>query len=167
MKIVEGDLIEMGKNGDFDVIVHGCNCFHCMGAGIADTIAKEFPQAMMIDQSTLYGDENKLGTLSWTTLDRKPPLVIVNAYTQYEYTRNKVDVDYDALRECFKAIKKEFGGNGNRIGYPLIGAGLAGGDWNVISKIIDEELDGEDHTLVKFNGTYTNVKYDGLNREDI
>lgn len=29
-------------------------------------------------------------------------------------------------------------------------------------KIIDEELDGEDHTLVKFNGKYTNVKYKGL-----
>ena len=38
------------------------------------------------------------------------------------------------------------------IGYPLIGAGLAKGDWQVISKIIDTELAGTDHTLVKFAG---------------
>jgi hypothetical protein len=30
----------------------------------------------------------------------------------------------------------------------MIGAGLAGGDWEIISAIINEELYGEDHTLV-------------------
>ena len=30
------------------------------------------------------------------------------------------------------------------------GAGLAGGDWDTISSIINEELEGEDHTLVVF-----------------
>lgn len=157
MKIVEGDLIEMGKNGDFDVIVHGCNCFCCFGAGIADTIAKEFPDAMIMDQCTTQGDENKMGTCSFAVIG---DLTVVNAYTQYEYTHNKVDVDYESVRACFKAIKEAFGGK--RIGYPLIGAGLAGGDWNILSAIIDDELEGEDHTLVKFNGGYKNVKYDGL-----
>ena len=35
-----------------------------------------------------------------------------------------------------------------RIGYPRIGAGMAGGDWEIISSIIAEELEGLDHTLV-------------------
>ena len=47
-----------------------------------------------------------------------------------------------------KIVKHHF--SGKRIGYPLIGAGLAGGDWGAISAIIDEELAGEDHTLVEF-----------------
>ena len=38
---------------------------------------------------------------------------------------------------------------GKRIGLPQIGAGLGGGDWNIISKIIDEELQGENWTIVK------------------
>ena len=38
--------------------------------------------------------------------------------------------------------------SGKRIGYPKIGAGLAGGYWNIISKIIDKELEGENHSLV-------------------
>jgi O-acetyl-ADP-ribose deacetylase (regulator of RNase III) len=29
---------------------------------------------------------------------------------------------------------------GQRIGYPKIGAGLAGGDWEIIAAIIEEEL---------------------------
>ena len=49
-----------------------------------------------------------------------------------------------------KTVKQNFAGT--RIGYPLIGAGLAKGDWQVISKIIEEELEGEDHTLVEFVG---------------
>jgi len=40
--------------------------------------------------------------------------------------------------------------SGKRIAYPLLGAGLAGGDWDIISKIISKVLENEDHTLVKF-----------------
>lgn len=156
MKVIEGDLIKLAQEGEFDVIVHGCNCFCNMGAGIADTIAEVFPDAMLADQMTTLGDPTKLGTYSQATVG---DITIVNAYTQYKYTRNEVDVDYDALRECFASIAEEF--SGQRIGYPLIGAGLAGGDWDIISEIIEEELEGEDHTLVKFNGKYTNVKYKG------
>jgi len=49
-----------------------------------------------------------------------------------------------------RAVKKNF--SGKRIGYPLIGAGLARGNWEVIKKIIEEELSDENHTLVKFKG---------------
>ena len=43
-------------------------------------------------------------------------------------------------------IKQKY--TGKRIGLPKIGAGLAGGDWNVIQKIIEEELPGENVTIV-------------------
>jgi O-acetyl-ADP-ribose deacetylase (regulator of RNase III) len=32
--------------------------------------------------------------------------------------------------------------------FPKIGAGLGGGDWQKISTIIEQELAGEDYTLV-------------------
>ena len=47
-----------------------------------------------------------------------------------------------------QSIKREYGGQ--RIAYPKIGAGLAGGDWSIISAIIREELAGENHTYVEF-----------------
>jgi hypothetical protein len=45
-------------------------------------------------------------------------------------------------------VKQRFGGR--RIGYPKIGAGLARGDWALLARIIDEELAGEDHTVVEY-----------------
>lgn len=50
------------------------------------------------------------------------------------------------MRLVFAAIARDF--HGKRIGYPKIGAGLAGGDWSILAAIINEELAGEDHTLV-------------------
>ncbi len=148
MKHIVGDLIALANEGKFDVIIHGCNCFRKMGAGIALAIKGEFPAAYFADQMTKHGDKSKLGTYSSAVLEK---IVVVNAYTQYDYRRSsQPNVSYPAIREVFKKIKKEF--SGKRIGYPKIGAGLAGGDWNIISKIIDEELEGEDHTFVEFIG---------------
>jgi len=150
MKKIKGNLIEMGKNGQFDVIVHGCNCWNEMGAGIAKAIRENFPEAYQADQKTKPGDKNKLGTCtSATSQFGDHSLVVVNAYTQFNYQKEKdeVLVDYDAVRSCLRWIKENF--SGKRIGLPKIGAGLAGGDWEVISRMIDEELADEDVTLVE------------------
>jgi len=56
--------------------------------------------------------------------------------------------DYEALTLCMRKINHQY--KGNKIGLPLIGAGLAGGDWNVIEKIIEKELKDMDVTIVKF-----------------
>ena len=88
---VKGDLILAFKLDKFDGIVHGCNCFCNMGAGIAKTISKSFPSAFKADQTTDYGDRNKLGTYS--KVDTKHGLII-NAYTQYHYGFGKMNCDY-------------------------------------------------------------------------
>ncbi len=148
MKIVKGDLIELVLNNKFDVIVHGCNCFCVMGGGIAKTIKHKFPAAFVSDDVTRIGDLSKLGDFSYSVIkNNKNSFTIVNAYTQFTYWKKKVNTNYHALRRVFQKIKLRF--SGKRIGYPKIGAGLGGGNWNIISKIIDEELEGEDHTLVE------------------
>jgi O-acetyl-ADP-ribose deacetylase (regulator of RNase III) len=123
-----------------------------MGAGIALSVRHRFPEAHAVDQATEQGSTKKLGNYSCATVDcgAEHTLTIVNAYTQYHWSPKfgLLRADYNAIRAAFHRIKQDFAGK--RIGYPLIGAGLAGGDWNVIAKIIDEELEGEDHTLVEF-----------------
>lgn len=149
MKTVDGDLIKLAMQGKFDVIVHGCNCFNTMGAGIARQIAIECPEATIIDNYTKRGDKSKLGTFTEAEVVRNGiKFTVVNAYTQYGCHYSKINVDYDAIKNCFIKIKEKY--SGKRIGYPLIGCGLAGGDWNVVSKIIDGILTEEDHTLVNF-----------------
>lgn len=147
MNIEKGDLLALALDGRFDVIIHGCNCFCTMGGGIARVIQEEFPEAYAADLVTAKGDRNKLGDFTCATVTRNGrELTIVNGYTQFHFHGAGVLVDYDAVRRLFAKIKKGF--SGKRIGYPKIGAGLAGGDWVKLAIIIDEELAGEDHTLV-------------------
>ncbi len=148
MKTVRGDLIHLAVGGQFDVIVHGCNCQGVMGAGIAKSIREAFPEAYAADQATPKGDRGKLGAISFAKITRTAtPFTVVNGYTQFHY-RGRNNADYTAIRSVMQAVRSAY--TGLRIGYPLIGAGLAGGDWQVIARIIDEELDGEDHTLVEY-----------------
>lgn len=147
MNTVHGDIIDLALQGRFDVIVHGCNCFCTMAAGVARVIQEEFPEAYAADLVTGKGDRNKLGNFSCATVRRGDrQITIVNGYTQYHFHGEEVLVDYSAVRRLFARIKDRFAGQ--RIGYPKIGAGLGGGDWRRISAIIDEELAGEDHSLV-------------------
>ena len=150
MKTIKGDLIELAQRGKFDIIVHGCNCKGRMGAGVAKQIKKHFPVAYHADQDYHKNGKSCLGNISVSgTLTNHGILYVVNAYTQFDYSRKGQQVDYDAIRECFKKVKVI--ADKNRIGYPKIGAGLGGGDWEIIRKIIDEELEGTDHTLVELD----------------
>ena len=146
MKIVRGDLIQLALAGHFDVIVHGCNCQGVMGAGIAKQIAAAFPEAVEADALTERGSRSKLGDISYTSVYYNGHRFhVVNAYTQFRYGRG-VQIDYEAIRSAMHEVKDHF--CNESIGYPKIGAGLGGGDWEKIAAIIDEELEGEDHTLV-------------------
>lgn len=144
---IQGDLLQLAMRGQFDVIVHGCNCQCQMGKGIALSIKRLFPEAYKADCATEKGAFSKLGTMSIAEIKRSNVgFFIVNAYTQFHWRGEGVKADYDAIRKVMQGVKLKFAGK--RIGYPRIGAGLAGGDWTEISAIIDRELAGENHTCV-------------------
>ncbi|MEY4668851.1 MAG: hypothetical protein RL518_1550 [Pseudomonadota bacterium] len=150
MKLMQGDLIQLALSGHFDVIIHGCNCDCIMGAGIARAIREHFPEAFEADQATSPGDTTKLGTYSFARCERNRHTIhVINAYSQAHPSGAGVLVDYAAVRRVMRSLKRDF--SGRRFGYPKLGAGLARGDWAIIGKIIDEELAGEDHTLVAYS----------------
>ena len=96
---IKGDLIKLAIKGDFDVIIHGCNCFCTMGAGIAKSIKAAFPEAYKADMETLKGDKEKLGNFSAANIKRNgQEITIVNAYTQYHYGGPGIKVDYRAIQ---------------------------------------------------------------------
>ncbi len=151
MKQMTGDIIQLAMEGHFNVIVHGCNCFNTMGGGLAAAIKRNFPEAYTVDCGTVKGSKVKLGNYTSAIIDRNNRrFVIVNAYTQYNYGRRGVYVQYTAVDHVFQRIARDF--TGLKIAYPLIGAGLAGGDWPLIYKIICGRLKRLDHTLVTLPG---------------
>ena len=165
---LDGDLITLAKAGTFDVIAHGCNCHSTMGAGIAPQMAKAFGCDRF--GMELYGSTiTKLGNIdyqhfvfgenaTWSLEDDKnnhfyKELTVVNAYTQFNYGRNHADGDakplsYEALTLCMKKMNVLFAGK--HIGLPKIGAGLAGGDWDLIKEIIQRELKDCKVTIVNY-----------------
>lgn len=155
MKIITGNIIELAKEGRFDLIVHGCNCEKSMGAGLARQIRLEFPAAYEADLADDREPEEKLGAVSGAKIrytndeGKTSKFYIMNGYTQLYARGYGVLVDYDAIRSVFATIAYHF--PNARIAYPKIGAGLARGDWDVIEDIIEEELEGLDHTLVLYS----------------
>jgi O-acetyl-ADP-ribose deacetylase (regulator of RNase III) len=119
-----------------------------MGSGIAPQIKDKFPEAFEVDCATIKGDKVKLGTISFCKLEK---LIIVNLYGQFGTRgrqKGEIDLDYNALTSALKLTKDKF--SGKRFGFPMLGSGLAGGDWNVIEKIIQDVFAGEYVTIVRY-----------------
>lgn len=144
---IEGDLIKLALEGKFDVIAHGCNCFCIQGAGIAKQMAKTFEtndvNAFPLESKNLKGSIHKLGQIEWNI---SKELYIINAYTQYQPGSN---LDMEALTLCMRKINHEF--KGKHIGLPLIGCGIAGGDWKKIKPILETELSDMKVTIVHYD----------------
>jgi O-acetyl-ADP-ribose deacetylase (regulator of RNase III) len=66
--------------------------------------------------------------------------LILNCISQENYGRNGSRfVDYDAVFKIFTQINhKVLDWEVNEVSLPRIGAGLGGGDWNVISAIVQD-----------------------------
>jgi len=150
MKTLKGNIFDYMDQGYFDVIIQGTNCFCTQGAGLAKQFKEKYPEVLKIDQTTKKGDRSKLGGYTYTniTTPTNHRISVINAYTQYHYGKG-LKADYDAIISVFNLISQNFSKE-SRIGYPMISSGHAGGDWQIISKIIDEELEGFEHTVVVY-----------------
>jgi len=146
----KGNLLDLAEQGEFDIVVQGCNCFNTMGGGIAREIAEKYPSAARVDRSTQYGDYNKLG--NWTEFDTGR-FKIINAYTQYNMSRGEDVFEYTAFELILQKLCHVYGDK--RIGLPYIGMGLAKGNKEVIMEQIEYfaqkvSAKGGSVTLVEF-----------------
>ncbi len=139
-----GDVLNAGEL----IVIHGCNCFCTMGSGIARQVKDECPNAWSADQRTIYGDSEKLGSFTYGI--ERSGMIVVNAYTQFDYSRTRVDVDYDALYDTITNIIDYFGQTFGETVFsmPKIGCGLAGGDWNIVEKILLDILTERDDITI-------------------
>jgi O-acetyl-ADP-ribose deacetylase (regulator of RNase III) len=138
------------------IIVHGCNCQGVMGSGIAAEVKRRFPEAFRVYRECF----TRYGLTSGNIIDCEvaPNKIIVNAMTQIQYGTDKRHVDYEAVAKCFEKVKeiarsvhlnREKDCKKLDIIFPMIGAGLGGGNWKIISTIIDETI-GDDFKKVLY-----------------
>jgi len=143
LKVITGNLLTAFQEGKVNTIGHQCNCFSEMGAGIAKQIKLQFPGAYEVDQAWAASPEERLGKITyWNDGDKR----IFNLYGQFHYGVGVRQTDYDALKNSMtlmlEEIKEAERNNPEYqaiIGFPyMIGCGLAGGDWAVVEKIIED-----------------------------
>lgn len=154
---IKGNIISLCEQGDYSIMVQGCNCLGIQGSGLAGQLRK-YPEVLQADLNFCNpqtGDfidfgEYRLGKYSVAVCETPERInfFVVNAYTQLapatpEQHLNKTCVaDYEAIERVFTALNADFIGSNSEIedsqvAIPMLGAGLAYGDWDVISEIIN------------------------------
>lgn len=151
-KVVEGNIIEMALNREFDVLIHECNCF-CEMTGLSKELAKTFPKIAEVDRKTEVGDVYKMGSYTHVYI-KEIGLTIVNLYTKYtpssvfEYTALGI-----GLRNLVQLLDSDL-----IVGMPLMGFRENYSVDPQATKIIKQELDIFDLKVVKNRITYDNKR---------
>ena len=151
IKYRKGNLLDVTHG----VIAHGVNCQGVMGSGVAKCVRDKYPhvyygyrsRCLLTEGKELLGQVQLLsGTYSAGTQVYPPDelLVIANCFTQDRYGIDKRHVNYEAIAQCFAKLNNRVPNMYDcTLHIPKIGAGLAGGDWNVIEAIINSEYKSE------------------------
>jgi O-acetyl-ADP-ribose deacetylase (regulator of RNase III) len=139
INVVKGDLLQATE----DAIGHGCNCRKTMGSGVAKALRSKWPAVYAADMDfDKAAGRNKIGMFSTTQVGGKQ---VYNIYTQVDFLPRGIDhfqyVGFElGLKNVFRHMKEN---NLKSLALPKIGAGLAGGDWQKIKKIIVKVSDEE------------------------
>lgn len=121
---------------DKRIVVHQVNCVGKMNTGLSKQIKDKYPQlfkdyrerCMMFDYTELLGtnyyyeDEN---------------IIIVNMFSQNNYGTEAQQTNYEAMATCLDKIRKMYPTQTIVAPY-RIGCGLGGGDWNIVSKLLEK-----------------------------
>jgi O-acetyl-ADP-ribose deacetylase (regulator of RNase III) len=172
---IKGDLFDFLSIND--LVVHVCNDVGGFGSGFAGALARKYPEVRESFMSWV-----KLGV--WKTITMQPNQPAEEHFYELGdvqilpvcgdekikgfYVANMVaqrglisqanphPIRYDALREAMTKITQSFTINYViRIIAPKFGAGLAGGDWNIIEGIINDVWKDLDVVIVEYNNTKT------------
>lgn len=140
---VKGNLLD----AETDYICHQVNCRGKMGSGIAKQIRTRW--SAVYDLYMKEVNENMLGKIQIVYIQQNPNKVlgVINMFSQKDYGYNgDLYTNYDAFLNCILEIKEKIP-KGASIGFPdHIGCGLGGGDWNIIKRMIVENL-GNSHEV--------------------
>lgn len=137
MKIeyIKGNLFET----NIEHIVHGCNAQGVMGSGVAKIVRDDYFDAYKFYVEKYNETGLELGDVQFVPANGK---IIVNAITQNLYGKDGHRfVNYEAVANCMYTINRELQAEGaTHVAMPQIGAGLGGGNWEIISRIIEDEM---------------------------
>jgi len=129
---------------DNKIIAHICNDIGAWGAGFVLAISKKWSKPEIKYRQwhdcKLPGVNMELGAVQLLKVEED--IWVANMIGQHGIRKSKgiPPIRYDAVRECLQKVAERAQTLEASVHMPRIGAGLAGGDWAIIEKIIEEEL---------------------------
>lgn len=138
LKFEQGDLVK----GNYPIFCQQVNCKGVMGAGLAKQIRKKYPEVYKEYKDICDFDKAILGVSHFTkTSDGR---ICICLFSQDDYGRSKCYTDYKAFKACLRgiALYMQCKPLDCTVAFPYgIGCGLAGGDWNIVLKMLKEFSD--------------------------
>ena len=136
-------MIEYRKGNLLDVtsgiIIHGCNSHGVMGSGVALAVKNKYPGAYELYRERCIDsndDPYLLGSVIVYMVNEN--LLVANMITQKDFGTHKRQVNYGAIARGFDDLEEYYANTpGVEFHFPKIGAGLGGGDWEVIAELIE------------------------------
>lgn len=158
LKIIDGDIFESGA----DIIAHQVNCQGVMGSGVAKQAREKYPQMYEVYRKDCAAAKEVgipiLGSCLLYEIggDR----YIANLFGQENFGYDgSCYTDYEKLRTALARLREKskdlskLHGRKMAVAIPyLMGCHRGGGDWEIVSKMIEEELTDCDVTLYRYTG---------------
>ncbi len=152
-KIIKGDLFDYAKKG---VIAHGVNCRNAFGSGFAGQIAKKYPRVK--ERYHVYPFK-ELGNIQWVLVSEN--LCVANCFIQDNYglpfPKLERHIKYSSLVYCLEELE----GGVTDIHMPVIGCGLAGGDWKIVKELLKDIFEDSDTNVTVYIPERDWKKYEG------
>jgi O-acetyl-ADP-ribose deacetylase (regulator of RNase III) len=125
------------------IVVHVCNDIGGWGRGFVVALSKRWSEPEQRYRAWSRGDGDKpfaLGEVQFVQVTDE--VWIANLIGQHDIraVEGVPPVRYDAIRNGLQQVAKEAHRLGASVHMPRIGCGLAGGKWDEIGKIVEDEL---------------------------
>lgn len=150
MEFVNGDI----TNVTFGFICHQANCQGVMGAGVALAIRNKWPVVYTEYRRAYTNGELKLGNVVFVHI--KHNLLVANLCGQDKYGRTGTFTDYKAVTKALTYLDKVRQEVNEKTGLIIpvyfpnrMGCGLAGGNWDIMIKIIKKCI--PDAKIISYN----------------
>jgi O-acetyl-ADP-ribose deacetylase (regulator of RNase III) len=140
LKHIIGNALEPVGTGN-KVVVHCCNDIGAWGSGFVVAVSQKWPQPAAAYRLWSKNKETfKLGEVQMVPVTNEITIANLIGQENTGWSKSGPPIRYDAIRKGLKAVKAYCEEHYCSVHCPMFGAGLAGGDWNTIENIINEEL---------------------------
>jgi len=136
---LHGDATNPQGEGNM-IIPHIVNDLGAWGAGFVLALSKKWNAPENVYRLNAKHDNIQLGTIH--TIQVESNIYVCNMVGQHGigYDKGVPPIRYDALKQCLIEVNKLAININASLHCPKFGAGLAGGNWSEIEKIIEETI---------------------------